>query len=123
MLNDANCPIPSILSKDPKLMGFSNILPNGASIPFSVRIVSKGEGYGLNEAVIHDREEPLVEFYDARHAHTCYGQFVSRYYVSTVLGHPGNYGLNLYGGVPDWSLSAETMQAVKAWLGSATGMH
>jgi hypothetical protein len=121
MSTDANETIPSILNKNPNLMEVSNILPTGAIIPYSVRIVFKGERYGLNEVLIHDRKEPLVEFYDARYAHTQYGQFVSRYYVSSVLGHPGNYGLSLYGGVPDWTLSAETMQAVKVWLRSVTG--
>jgi hypothetical protein len=63
---------------------------------------------------------PVVEFYDCRYEHTPYGQFVSRYYVETLLENilPGVPvgGLNLDGGVPSWSISAKAMGRVIAWL-------
>ena len=31
----------------------------------NVRIVNKGEKYGLNRSLAHDQDEPLVEFYEA----------------------------------------------------------
>ena len=55
-----------------------------------------------------------VKFYDARYEHTIYGQFVSSYYVSTIL--EGDDGLCLDGGVPDWKISAAAMSRIRAWL-------
>ena len=83
-------------------------------IEWTVRLIEKGQGYGLNDKLIHTEEEPLIEFFDARHRHTDYGQFVSRYYVSTFMG--GDGGLTLYGGVLDWQIDAETRRLVKQWL-------
>jgi hypothetical protein len=82
---------------------------------FNVRIVRKGEGYGLDSRLTHDKEEPFVEFYDKRYPHTEYGQFISRYYVSTILEYD-NQGLCLDGGIPEWSISARDMGVVRSWL-------
>ncbi len=85
-------------------------------IPFTMRLVRKGDGYGRDLALIHDKDEPLVEFYDARHA--CdrtaekggeYGQFVSRYYAKTLRTRNAGTGLNLEGSVPDWTVDASGM--------------
>jgi hypothetical protein len=74
---------------------------------FNVRVVTKGE-------------KALVEFYDARYPHTEFGQFVSRYYVSTILGTDGygsaEGGLSLDGGVPEWTVSANDMDTVRSFL-------
>ena len=83
-------------------------------IEWTVRLIEKGQGYGLDDKLIHTEEEPMVEFFDARHRHTDYGQFVSRYYVSTFMG--GSGGLTLYGGVLDWQIDAETRRLIKQWL-------
>jgi hypothetical protein len=56
----------------------------------------------------------MVEFYDSRYPHTEYGQFVSRYYVSTLIDH--NCDLTLDGGVPEWSVSANGMKQVVEYL-------
>ena len=61
------------------------------------------------------QDKPLVEFYDSRYPHTEFGQFVSRYYVSTIL-ESGDKGLCLDCGIPDWSISAKDMAAVRDWL-------
>ena len=50
---------------------------------FNVRYLNNGDKYGLKDNLIADR--PMVEFYDSKYPHTQYGQFVSRYYVSTIL--------------------------------------
>jgi len=88
---------------------------------FNVRMVFKGEGYGVNDAVIHDKDRPLVEFYDSRSSRNNdlndRGQFVSRYYASTLMeseNHGG--GLRLYGDVPEWTVSAEEMTAVRKYI-------
>ena len=81
---------------------------------FNVRMVFKGEGYGLNDVIIHDRETPLVEFYDNRHG-TGRGQFVSRYYSSTLLERE-NGALALDLGIPEWTVSAVEMTAVRKYI-------
>lgn len=68
----------------------------------------------FNVLVVH-QDNPLVEFYDSRYPHTEFGQFVSRYYVSTIL-ESGDKGLCLDCGIPDWSISAKDMAAVRDWL-------
>lgn len=87
------------------------------NIPFLVNIVEKGESYGLNNCLTHDKVDPLVEFYDQRYIHTPLGQFVSRYYMSTLLEKKDQHvGLDLQGNVPDWKINAEQMNLVREWL-------
>ena len=81
---------------------------------FNVRIVRTGDSYGHNFCLTHGENAPLVEFYDSRYAHTEFGQFISRYYVSTIL--ESDKGLCLEGSVPEWSVSADDMPAVRVWL-------
>ena len=85
---------------------------------FNVRIVFQGEGYGVNDVIIHDSETPLVEFYDNRYTKiNSRGQFVSRYYASTLLeSRNRDSGLNLDGGVAEWTVSAEEMIAVRKYI-------
>tara|TARA_R110002012_G_scaffold14105_3_gene59165 strand:+ start:209 stop:514 length:306 start_codon:yes stop_codon:yes gene_type:complete len=60
----------------------------------------------------------LVSFYDTRYNHTQYGQFIGRYYASTLLGLDGygsgikDRGLNLHGGIDDWSINADNANHV-----------
>lgn len=91
--------------------------------PFLARVVFKGDGYGAWDegqwALHHKKEEPLIEFFDTRYQFTPYGQFVSRYYVSTLLENDDSRrtpGLNLYGGEPDWSIDGKAMNKVRDWL-------
>ena len=91
-----------------------NITANG--IPFTVRLVCKGDTYGLNNAIEHSGEMPLVEFYDARFPHTQFGQFISRYYADTLTIQHGPDALDLHGGEPDWTIDAAGMQEVFTWL-------
>jgi hypothetical protein len=82
---------------------------------FNVVQIADGEQYGRGGVLTHRGADPLVEFYDNRYMHTERGQFVSRYYRSTLLSS-GNYGLLLDGGVPEWQVSAADMALVRAWL-------
>lgn len=84
---------------------------------WTVRIVRKGQKYGRDNCLTHTENDPLVEFYDRRYAHTPHGQFVSRYYASTLLSSPNaSGGINLHGGVPEWTVGDEVMGIVIPWL-------
>jgi hypothetical protein len=84
---------------------------------FNVRIVRNGDRYGRNMCLEHAGLEPLVEFYDARYPHTAYGQFVSRYYMSTLLEADWRgKALSLDGGIPEWTVSADDMTKVIDYL-------
>lgn len=60
-------------------------------------------------------EKPIVEFYSlATH------QFVSSYYIETILGKDGfgggyGHGLCLDGGVARWTMSVEAIDEVRDW--------
>jgi len=87
-------------------------------LSFAVVVVPTGAAYGLEDCLTNDGGL-MVEFYDTRFPHTEHGQFVSRYYASTLLPWKGG-GLCLDGGVPNWSLDAgamrEAMDAVVSYL-------
>jgi len=89
---------------------------NGEGTPWLVRIVREGDRYGLRDSLIHDNARPMVEFYDLRHMHTERGQFVGRYYVETLQGHPVGRGLSLDGGVPSWTIDGGTFSRVMEWV-------
>lgn len=98
----------------------SLITINSRGIDFNVKIVRNGENYGLNNVLTHDKDDPLVEFYDSRYPHTEHGQFVSRYYASTLLERVRDVGLDLYGGNNDWKIEASEMKTVVDWLKKET---
>ena len=93
------------------------------NVPFRVRIIEKGDGYGLHDMrglswyrLTHDDPVPMVEFYDARypgHMDREHGQFVSRYNLDTLTArHNPAHGLDLQGDVPDWTIDAATLAAI-----------
>ena len=82
---------------------------NDKNITFSV-VLSKDK-----------KDQNLVSFYDTRYDHTQYGQFIGRYYADTLLGLDGwssrgssirDRGLNLHGGIDDWSINADNANHV-----------
>lgn len=95
--------------------------------PFNVRLVEAGDRYGRDFCLTHEYEpsdidKAMVEFYDARFLHTKFGQFVSRYYVSTLL-EPYEYldgdeeaGLDLMGYEPAWKVDGKDMKFIRANL-------
>jgi hypothetical protein len=73
------------------------------------------------------KQEPIVRWYDGRYPHKkegkiVLGQFVSSYYITTMLGDEfgarlgDSGGLCLDGGVPDWSVSQECAKEVADFL-------
>lgn len=101
-----------------------------SGIKWCARLVCQGDNYGLNHCLEHDEADPLVEFYDmdsgaaqkmrasddprTRYEGEEYGQFVSRYYLSTLneTSWANSSGLNLDGGVPRWGVSGGLMEQV-----------
>tara|TARA_B100000963_G_scaffold292068_1_gene262279 strand:- start:275 stop:664 length:390 start_codon:yes stop_codon:yes gene_type:complete len=90
---------------------------------WNVRLLIEGDKYGLNDCLTYGdkeepEEEPCVEFYDAHNnkeeTFSPWGQFVSRYYLSTMNEREENEGLNLCGYEPVWSVSGDFMDAVMA---------
>lgn len=99
-------------------------------IKWCARLVFEGDNYGRNHCLEHDKADPLVEFYDmdsgaaqqmrasddprVRFEGEEYGQFVSRYYLSTLnkTNWADSSGLNLDGGIPRWSVSGGYMHQV-----------
>ncbi len=94
---------------------------------FNVRLVRKGDRYGLNDCLVgHD--EPLVEFYsradDYDPRFDGRGQYVSRYYLATLQQHPTGIGLQFQGHAPDLRICAEELrQAVLASEGRLLRMR
>lgn len=81
---------------------------------FNVVILKKGDAYGLTGSLI--AKEPMVEFYDAKHAGPKFGplgQFVTRYNATTIAEFDGG-ALALNFGVPAWTVSAAGMVEVVA---------
>lgn len=86
-------------------------------LEWNVRIIEQGDAYGRNDCLTHDKEDPLVEFYDVRYKITDLGQFVSRYYLSTLAASSAPIqGLQLDGSVPDWAISSACMAQITDWL-------
>jgi hypothetical protein len=83
-------------------------------IPFTMRVVRTGDRYGKDMQTTNGGS-PMVEFYDARYPFDTdpdgrvLGQFVTRYnYTGMGARADQPTGLNLDGGVPDWTLDRET---------------
>ena len=86
---------------------------------FNVRLVRKGDDYGLNDCLKHDRIDPMVEFYDATYADEKTfgkrGQFISRYNLSALVDWPNGVGLVLDGGIPEWAIDADALSIALDW--------
>ena len=84
-----------------------------------VRLVLKGDRYGLGGLLVHGQHEPYVEFYDGDYDFSPWlgikGQFISRYNLSTLLEHDSS-GLDLEGGQPKWQINAQEVWYVRQWL-------
>jgi len=89
---------------------------NETNMDWHVRLIFKGDRYGLAHSLIHDEDDTLVEFYDCRYDFdrdvdgTVLGQFVSRYYLKTLRKTDWTHrGLNLDCGVESWSVGSALM--------------
>lgn len=93
---------------------------------YDVRIIRKGETYGLGGCFVHTQDDPLVEFLWVGAKHRPYR--AGRYYASTLLATTA--GLNLGDGLlatkaglslgDGLLVSGEGMNQVRAWLRSLT---
>jgi hypothetical protein len=87
--------------------------------PFAVRYLPLGETYGVRGTLTVERR-PLVEFWDTRYpfetiALGLAGQFTGgRYNAETIAAAVGGLVLDTH--TPAWTLDAETMATVRAWL-------
>lgn len=93
----------------------NSMLVSSNGTPFLVRIVFQGDRYGRLDCLVHDKQDPLVEFYDASSNDSPRGFFVSRYYLETLINpHDGQLvnrsGLLLDTGSPRWALDALALQ-------------
>ena len=95
--------------------------------PWAACIVRKGDRYGLNDCLTNEGHT-LVEFYDRQyaggkskwgHEFPAEGQFVARYYASTLDGHRG--ALCLDGRIPAWTVDGDSMSRVLAWVAAQLG--
>ena len=77
--------------------------------------LADGDNRGL-----HGKLGRIVSFWDRRYPHKSIpgtdemGQFISAYYVDTMLEHEHGRGLDLDGGVPSWSVDADTFERCHA---------
>jgi len=94
--------------------GVLSLDDNGEFAPINVRVVHPGDAYGLNNVLTNDGEA-MVEFYDARYPHTEYGQFVSRYRLSTLNERAPGIGLDLDGAYRDWSVTGDNCDTAIAF--------
>jgi hypothetical protein len=87
-------------------------------VPMAVRLIRKGDRYGREDCLVHDKDKPLVEFYDTRHASPKWprGQFLSRYYLRTLQSTVPGTGLMLDGRVPEWNVDDAAMSRVRDFL-------
>jgi hypothetical protein len=100
-------------------------------IPFNVRVIQPGDAYGKNHDQIHEGDDPMVEFFDARYDFhksedgKILGQFVSRYYLSTLEGKDGftsvspihdGTGIDLHGGVDEWTVDSDYIRGLSDFL-------
>lgn len=90
----------------------------GVATDFKVRLVLDGMRYGQGFELINEYSEPLVEFYDTRYLHTQFGQFVSRYFLSTMMetGPKTINGLTLDTGSDSWFLTPQGVLHTQYWL-------
>lgn len=78
---------------------------------YNIRLIFKGDNYGLNNKLTHKKGDPLVEFWTVRDN----PYFVSRYCASTLMeGEPK--GLMLDGGQPELTISTENMIKVRRFI-------
>lgn len=116
MIKDLHSSQYQVMSKEPEFPIIKKFVDPETNQPWTV--------------VIKDEDpirEPTVRWYDSRYPHDkegkiVLGQFVSSYYITTMLGDEfgarlgDSGGLCLDGGVPDWSVSQECAKEVADFL-------
>lgn len=91
---------------------------NEAGRRFAVRCIRKGDRYGLNGCLVHDGEEPLVEFLDVTPeggpGPMAEPGFVARFPARAVLNREAD--LWLFGRDLAWRLSPDQVRQVGDWV-------
>jgi hypothetical protein len=89
--------------------------------PIRAVLVPAGELNPSSPTHVNDRA--YVQFYDGQHSFTPDGQFITEYYVSTLVRAPlltsreaPSNGLDLYGSEPCWKIDGPTMTLLVEWL-------
>jgi len=87
---------------------------------FNVVCVRKGDRHGPDKSLVHDRDEPLIEFYDATFEGTRRfapeGQFIAAYPASVLLGVERDLGFQFHVSRPYWKLDVARLQNVWDWI-------
>lgn len=83
---------------------------NPENILMKIEIIGKGDSYGRDNLLIHDKDDPLVEFHDLDNNH-----FISRYYASTLCEKEGT-ALLLEGSQPHYWVNKDTMNKLRKIL-------
>lgn len=80
--------------------------------PWNIALIEKGDHYGYENSRVHDKDDPLVLFYDRRQN----DQLAGSYYLSTILAIPEYQGLTIDDSVPSWTASDLVIDSIrKAW--------
>jgi hypothetical protein len=104
------------------LLVMGHRVPRELTRPWRIHVVRNGERYGREDALVHDREDPMIEFWDLSITKPPFGkagQFVARYYLKTLLADRKRLeriGLDLMGYEAAWKVDAPLMVAVYLWL-------
>lgn len=90
-------------------------ITNNKGREFIARVILTGEPYGRRDCLTHDKDEPLIEFYDATYQDDDrfgpLGQFTGgRYYLRTFKKRNSECDLTLEGRVPQWRITAENVR-------------
>tara|TARA_R100001591_G_scaffold24227_1_gene34073 strand:- start:1195 stop:1614 length:420 start_codon:yes stop_codon:yes gene_type:complete len=119
MIKDLHSNQYQVMSGEPKFPIIKKFVDPETNQPWTVFIQDpKEDDY---------KQEPIVRWYDGRHPHKkegkiVLGQFVSSYYITTMLGDEfgarlgDSGGLCLDGGVPTWEVSQECAKEVADFL-------
>lgn len=89
---------------------------------FNVKLIFKGDRYGVNGCLTHTDDIILLEFYDNKNKITDIGEFISRLTVNSLLGnnifykipHKGALYLDSY--VPQWTVDIKQMKKITTWV-------
>jgi hypothetical protein len=89
---------------------------------WTVHIIKGGESYGATNSLKNDSDEPLIEFFDSSKVSPVrpFGQFVNRYFLSTLLERENECGLLLDGANPQWTVNAQDMLLLMQWAKNVT---
>lgn len=92
-------------------------------VHYRARIIRPGDGCGSFDqdkgwwTTVKPGTLPTIQFFDLAHPHTPHGQFISAYYLETLLdrGERSGRGLLLDGGNPGWTVDGESLKKVLDW--------